>query len=46
MPSATEAAQVRLSQVTPSHWRVVLENPPLNLMGAAFVLQSPTPSAS
>ena len=37
MPAATEAAQVRLSQVTPSHWRVVLNNPPLNLMGPQFV---------
>jgi enoyl-CoA hydratase/carnithine racemase len=37
MRSATEAAQVRLSRVTPSHWRVVLNNPPLNLMGPEFV---------
>jgi enoyl-CoA hydratase/carnithine racemase len=39
MPSATKAAQVRLEQVTPSHCRVVLDNPPLNLMGPEFVLQ-------
>jgi enoyl-CoA hydratase/carnithine racemase len=39
MPSATKAAQVRLEQVTPSHRRVVLDNPPLNLMGPEFVLQ-------
>src|SRR5689334_17621609 len=37
MSSATGAAQVRLSQVTPSYWRVVLDNPPLNLMGPEFV---------
>jgi enoyl-CoA hydratase/carnithine racemase len=39
MPSAAKAAQVRLNQVTPSQSRVVLENPPLNLMGPEFVLQ-------
>src|SRR3977135_1924610 len=39
MPSATEAAQVTLSRVTPSHSRVTLDNPPLNLMGPEFVLQ-------
>jgi len=39
MSSATEAAQVRLNQVTPSHCRVVLDNPPCNLMGPEFVLQ-------
>src|SRR6059058_4818202 len=39
MPSATEAAQVRLNRVTPSHCRVVLDNPPLNLMGPEFVSQ-------
>ena len=39
MPSATKAAQVRLNEVTPSYRRVVLDNPPLNLMGPEFVLQ-------
>jgi enoyl-CoA hydratase/carnithine racemase/MFS family permease len=39
MPSATKAAQVRLDRVTPSHCRVVLDNPPVNLMGPEFVLQ-------
>ena len=39
MPSATQAAQVRLTRVTPSHCRVVLDNPPLNLMGPEFVPQ-------
>ena len=39
MPSATKPAQVRLNRVTPSHFRVVLDNPPLNLMGPEFVLQ-------
>jgi len=39
MPTATKAAQVRLVRVTPSHCRVVLDNPPLNLMGPEFVLE-------
>ena len=39
MSSAANTAQVRLEQVTPSHSRVVLDNPPLNLMGPEFVLQ-------
>src|SRR6476469_11225661 len=39
VPSATKAAQVRLDRVTPSHCRVVLDNPPLNLMGPEFVSQ-------
>jgi enoyl-CoA hydratase/carnithine racemase len=38
-PSATKAAQVRLNRVTPAYVRVVLDNPPLNLMGPEFVLQ-------
>ncbi len=39
VPSATKAAQVRLHRVTDSYSRVVLDNPPLNLMGPEFVLQ-------
>src|SRR3984893_5812073 len=39
VPPATKATQVRLNRVTPSHCRVVLDNPPLNLMGPEFVLQ-------
>src|SRR3989454_4370888 len=39
MSAATMAAQVRLNRITPSHCRVVLDNPPLNLMGPEFVLQ-------
>src|SRR5258705_4461445 len=39
VPSATNAAQIRLNRVTPSLCRVVLDNPPLNLMGPEFVLQ-------
>ena len=39
MSSATKAKQVRLERITPSHCRVVLDNPPLNLMGPEFVPQ-------
>jgi enoyl-CoA hydratase/carnithine racemase len=37
MPSIT--GQVMLNRVTPSHCRVLLDNPPLNLMGPEFVTQ-------
>src|SRR3977135_1779326 len=37
LPSPTKAAQVRLNRVTDSYFRVVLDNPPLNLMGPEFV---------
>jgi len=39
VPIATKAAQVRLNRVTDSYCRVVLDNPPLNLMGPEFVWQ-------
>src|SRR5580765_3867421 len=39
MSSATMAVQIRLNRVTPLYCRVVLDNPPLNLMGPEFVLQ-------
>jgi enoyl-CoA hydratase/carnithine racemase len=39
MPLASVAPQVRLDRVTPSYCRVVLDNPPLNLMGPEFVWQ-------
>src|ERR1044071_10357417 len=39
MNSATTTAQLRLDRVTPSFCRVVLDNPPLNLMGPEFVRQ-------
>src|SRR5580658_5778577 len=31
--------QIRVNPVLPAYWRVVLDNPPLNLMGPEFVLQ-------
>src|SRR3979411_1932111 len=39
LPWAAKAAQVRLNRVTDSYFRVVLDNPPLNLMGPEFVWQ-------
>src|SRR3954464_11411661 len=39
MSSIPKVAQVRLKRVTPSHCRVLLDNPPLNLMGPEFVPQ-------
>src|SRR5258705_325953 len=39
MKSATTTTQVRLERVTPSYCPVVLDNPPLNLMGPDFVWQ-------
>src|SRR5438309_1713908 len=39
LPLAAKAAQVRLNRVTDSYFRVVLDNPPLNLMGPEFVWQ-------
>src|SRR5437016_8298508 len=39
VPSPTKAAQVRLNRITDSYFRVVLDNPPLNLMGPEFVRQ-------
>jgi enoyl-CoA hydratase/carnithine racemase len=37
--SITKAAQIRLTRPSPACCRVILDNPPLNLMGAEFVLQ-------
>jgi enoyl-CoA hydratase/carnithine racemase len=37
MSSATKVSQIRLERVTPSHRRVILDHPPLNLMGPEFV---------
>ena len=39
MKESPNNAQVRLNRVSPSRWHVVLNNPPLNLMGPEFVLQ-------
>jgi enoyl-CoA hydratase/carnithine racemase len=37
MNTITATTQLRLAQNSASHWRVVFENPPLNLMGPRFV---------
>ncbi len=39
MDSSVHATQIRLDRSSPSCWRVVFENPPLNLMGPEFVRQ-------
>jgi enoyl-CoA hydratase/carnithine racemase len=39
MDAATKNTQLRLDRVSPSRWRISLDNPPLNLMGPQFVLQ-------
>ncbi len=39
MKDTVKNAQVWVNQVSPSYWRVVMNNPPLNLMGPEFVLQ-------
>jgi hypothetical protein len=39
MPPAPKAAQVRLERVTPAQSRVVLDNPPLNLVAPEFFVQ-------
>ena len=39
MSSSTKTAQIRVKRASPAYWRVVFDNPPLNLMGAEFVLE-------
>jgi enoyl-CoA hydratase/carnithine racemase len=39
MPTAANVSQVSIERVTDSYRRVVIDNPPLNLMGPEFVLQ-------
>jgi enoyl-CoA hydratase/carnithine racemase len=39
MKDSSSVAQVRLNRISPTYWRVIMNNPPLNLMGPAFVLQ-------
>ncbi len=39
MSSSTKAPQVRMNRITPGYCRVIFDNPPLNLMGPAFVVQ-------
>lgn len=39
MKDTVKNAQVRVNRVSPSYWRIVMNNPPLNLMEPQFVLQ-------
>ena len=39
MNESSTPAQVRLNRISPAYWRVILDNPPLNLMGPPFLLQ-------
>jgi enoyl-CoA hydratase/carnithine racemase len=39
MESTPKATQLRLTRMSPAYWRITFDNPPLNLMGAEFVLQ-------
>jgi enoyl-CoA hydratase/carnithine racemase len=39
MKESPSTAQIRLSRVLPTYGRVIMNNPPLNLMGPEFVLQ-------
>src|SRR5882672_6401075 len=39
MKESSNTAQVRLNRISPAYWRVILDNPPLNLMGPQLVLQ-------
>jgi enoyl-CoA hydratase/carnithine racemase len=38
MKESSKNTQVSVNKVSPSYWRVVMNNPPLNLMGPEFVL--------
>jgi enoyl-CoA hydratase/carnithine racemase len=39
MDSPTKSAQIRVDRDSSEFWRIVIDNPPLNLMGPEFVLQ-------
>jgi enoyl-CoA hydratase/carnithine racemase len=39
MEPSTKTAQIRLNPVSSNFWRIIIDNPPLNLMGPEFVLQ-------
>ena len=36
---ATKSSQIQLNKLSPACWRVVFDNPPLNLMGPQFVVE-------
>src|SRR5580658_9063134 len=37
--TAAKFEQIHVMRKSPSYWRVIFDNPPLNLMGPEFVLQ-------
>jgi enoyl-CoA hydratase/carnithine racemase len=39
MNASTKIQQVRLSRRSPAHWRVTIDNPPINIMGPEMVQQ-------
>ena len=39
LKESPSTAQVRVNRVSSAYWRIVMNNPPLNLMGPEFVLQ-------
>ena len=39
MNAMSKTAQIRLDRVTPAYWRLIFDNPPLNLLGPQFVLE-------
>lgn len=39
MTAATNPAQLRLERRTPAYWRVTIDNPPINVMGPAMVVE-------
>ena len=39
MNSTATIEQIHVTRRSPSYWRVIFDNPPLNLMGPEFVLR-------
>jgi len=39
MSETAKTAQIRLNRQSPAYWRVIFDNPPLNVMGPEFVLE-------
>ena len=39
MNSTAKNEQIHVARQSPSYWRVIFDNPPLNLMGPEFVLR-------
>src|ERR1700760_2442176 len=39
MKDSLPKQQISVDRVTPGYWRIILSNPPLNLMGPQFVVQ-------